>query len=93
MLSHDDSKLYFVSDRLPSKGNTDIFVVDIKKDGSFSKPRNLGSFVNTEGNEKIKGEINLDNIDEKIENKEQELKKLEKALRQKHAGSICTSSN
>ena len=51
MLSHDDSKLYFVSDRLPSKGNTDIFVVDIKKDGSFSKPRNLGSFVNTEGNE------------------------------------------
>ena len=51
MLNADDSKLYFVSDRLPSKGNTDIFVVDILKEGDFSKPRNLGSFVNTEGNE------------------------------------------
>ncbi len=51
VLNADDSKLYFVSDRLPSKGNTDIFVVDILKEGDFSKPRNLGSFVNTEGNE------------------------------------------
>ncbi|MGB5322052.1 OmpA family protein [Lutimonas sp.] len=51
VLNVDDSKLYFVSDRLPSKGKTDIFVVDILKEGDFSKPRNLGSFVNTEGNE------------------------------------------
>jgi len=51
VLNSDNSKLYFVSDRLPSKGNTDIFVVDILKEGDFSKPRNLGSFVNTEGNE------------------------------------------
>ena len=51
VLNADDSKLYFVSDRLPSKGNTDIFVVDILKEGEFSKPRNLGAFVNTEGNE------------------------------------------
>ena len=51
VLNSDDSKLYFVSDRLPSKGNTDIFVVDVLKEGEFSKPRNLGSFVNTEGNE------------------------------------------
>lgn len=51
VLNADDSKLYFVSDRLPSKGNTDIFVVDVLKEGNFSKPRNLGSFVNTEGNE------------------------------------------
>ena len=51
VLNADDSKLYFVSDRLPSKGNTDIFVVDILGDGEYSKPTNLGSFVNTEGNE------------------------------------------
>ncbi len=51
VLNVDDSKLYFVSDRLPSKGKTDIFVVDILNEGDFSKPRNLGSFVNTEGNE------------------------------------------
>lgn len=51
MLNADDSKLYFVSDRLPSKGNTDIFVVDILPDGNYSKPRNLGINVNTEGNE------------------------------------------
>ncbi|WKK66041.1 OmpA family protein [Lutimonas zeaxanthinifaciens] len=51
VLSADDSKLYFVSDRLPSKGKSDIFVVDILKEGNYSKPRNLGSFVNTKGNE------------------------------------------
>ena len=51
VLSTDDSKLYFVSDRLPSKGKSDIFVVDILKEGNYSKPRNLGSFVNTDGNE------------------------------------------
>lgn len=51
VLNADDSKLYFVSDRLPSKGKTDIFVVDILREGDFSKPRNLGSYVNTEGNE------------------------------------------
>lgn len=51
MLNADDSKLYFVSDRLPSKGNTDIFVVDILDDGSYSKPKNLGINVNTTGNE------------------------------------------
>ena len=51
VLSEDGSKLYFVSDRLPSKGMTDIFVVDILEEGNFSKPRNLGSNVNTSGNE------------------------------------------
>lgn len=51
MLNADNSKLYFVSDRLPSKGNTDIFVVDILADGNYSKPRNLGINVNTKGNE------------------------------------------
>lgn len=50
-LSPDDSSLYFVSDRLPSKGKTDIFMVDILDEGKYSKPRNLGSLVNTAGNE------------------------------------------
>ena len=51
VLNADDSKLYFVSDRLPSKGMSDIFVVDVLKGGTYSEPRNLGSFVNTDGNE------------------------------------------
>lgn len=51
VLNGDDSKLYFVSDRLPSKGMSDIFVVDILAEGEYSQPKNLGSFVNTEGNE------------------------------------------
>ncbi len=51
VLNSDNSKLYFVSDRLPSEGKTDIFVVDILKNGKFGKPRNLGKNVNTTGNE------------------------------------------
>lgn len=50
-LNRDNTKLYFVSDRLPSNGKTDIFVVDIKPDGSFGKPRNLGNKINTSGEE------------------------------------------
>lgn len=51
VLSPDDSQLYFVSDRLPSNGGTDIFVVDILDNGKYSKPRNLGENVNTTGQE------------------------------------------
>ena len=51
VLNGDDSKLYFVSDRLPSKGMSDIFVVDILAEGEYSQPKNLGSFVNTDRNE------------------------------------------
>ncbi len=50
-LNKDNTKLYFVSDRLPSMGKNDIFVVDIKKDGSFGIPRNLGKAINTTGEE------------------------------------------
>jgi len=49
VLNADNSKLYFVSDRLPSKGKTDVFVVDILGNGNYSKPRNLGTNVNTSG--------------------------------------------
>ena len=51
VLSKDNTKLYFVSNRLPSQGGMDIFVVDILKDGTFGKPKNLGKNVNTSGNE------------------------------------------
>ncbi|WP_190810764.1 OmpA family protein [Flagellimonas sp. S3867] len=50
-LNPDGSKLYFVSDMPGSLGSTDIFVVDIHKDGSFSRPRNMGPTINTSGRE------------------------------------------
>jgi outer membrane protein OmpA-like peptidoglycan-associated protein len=46
-LNKDDTKLYFVSDRPGSYGKTDIFVVDIYEDGTYSEPRNLGDKINT----------------------------------------------
>lgn len=50
-LSADEKQLYFVSDREGGIGQTDIYVVDINDDGSYSEPRNLGSKINTEGRE------------------------------------------
>lgn len=50
-LSPDNKKLYFVSDRAGGLGGTDIYVVDIKENGNFSSPENLGDRVNTEGRE------------------------------------------
>ncbi|MCF6297430.1 MAG: OmpA family protein [Flavobacteriaceae bacterium] len=46
-LSKDGKKLYFVSDRPESIGKTDIYVVDINDDGSYSSPKNLGKKINT----------------------------------------------
>ncbi len=50
-LSPDGSKLYFVSDMPGTLGQTDIFYVNVNGDGSFSKPKNLGSKINTVGRE------------------------------------------
>ena len=50
-LSKDETKLYFVSDRPESIGKTDIFVVDVHADGTYSEPRNLGPKINTEEKE------------------------------------------
>lgn len=50
-LSFDEKKLYFVSDMPGSYGETDIYVVDINEDGTFSKPKNLGPKINTAGKE------------------------------------------
>ncbi len=50
-LNLDDSKLYFISDRPESIGKTDIYVVDINDDGTYSEPKNLGPRINTEERE------------------------------------------
>ncbi|TFG71634.1 MAG: cell envelope biogenesis protein OmpA, partial [Flavobacteriales bacterium] len=50
-LSPDGKKLYFVSDMPGSLGETDIFVVDVMEDGTFSEPKNLGPEINTERKE------------------------------------------
>ena len=50
-LSTDGKQLYFVSDMPGSIGETDIFVVDVLENGSFSTPRNLGPEINTEQKE------------------------------------------
>nr|WP_299382803.1 OmpA family protein [Allomuricauda sp.] len=50
-LSPDGRYMYFVSDMPGSIGETDIFVVEILRDGSFSQPRNLGPAINTSGRE------------------------------------------
>ncbi len=50
-INKENTKLYFVSNRTPSYGGTDIFYVDINSDGSFGEPTNLGAKINTVGNE------------------------------------------
>ena len=50
-LSEDGKKLYFVSDMPGTIGATDIFVVDILGENTYSTPRNLGPEVNTSGRE------------------------------------------
>jgi outer membrane protein OmpA-like peptidoglycan-associated protein len=50
-LSVDNKKLYFVSDREGGFGQTDIYEVDILESNKFSKPKNLGNKINTEGRE------------------------------------------
>jgi len=46
-LSKDGSKLYFISDMPDGFGETDIYVVDILRDGNYGVPQNLGPNVNT----------------------------------------------
>lgn len=46
-LNQNEDKLYFASDIEGTTGQSDIFVVDIHADGSFSEPKNLGQNINT----------------------------------------------
>ncbi|UPQ80391.1 OmpA family protein [Flavobacterium azooxidireducens] len=50
-LSKDGKTLYFASNRPGSIGGTDIWKVAVNADGSYGEPENLGSKVNTEGEE------------------------------------------
>jgi len=50
-VSADGKKLYFASDMPGTLGQSDIWVVDIKKNNKFGKPTNLGANINTEGRE------------------------------------------
>ena len=50
-LSSDGKLLYFVSDMPGTIGGTDIFVVDVLDNDAYSKPRNLGEAINTQGRE------------------------------------------
>ena len=61
VLNKDDNQLYFVSDRPESIGKTDLFVVDIYEDGSYSEPINLGPQINTKDREMFPF-IGIDNV-------------------------------
>jgi len=50
-LNKDDTQLFFVSDGPESTGKTDIFVVDLLEDGTYGKPENLGTKINSEERE------------------------------------------
>jgi len=50
-VSKDGTKMYFVSDRPGGFGETDIYMVDIYENGTFSEPQNLGRTINTEAKE------------------------------------------
>lgn len=50
-LSSDEKTLYFASNMPGTLGQSDLFKVEIKSDGSYGTPTNLGNVINTEGRE------------------------------------------
>lgn len=50
-LSPDGKVLYFASDMTGSRGQSDLWRVVVKDDGTFSEPENLGPKINTEARE------------------------------------------
>lgn len=48
-----DNKLYFASNKLGGFGGFDLYVADVKEDGTLSEPKNLGETVNTEKDDKF----------------------------------------
>lgn len=49
-LSEDEKKMFFISDMPGGKGGTDVWCV-LKQKDSWSNPINMGSLINTSGNE------------------------------------------
>ncbi len=52
-LSQDGKRLYFASDMPGSLGSFDLFYVDINEDGTYGKPVNLGTKINTKHREQF----------------------------------------
>lgn len=50
-LSYDDSTMVFASDRLPTSGGLDLFLVRLTSDG-WSEPVSLGPLINSSGHER-----------------------------------------
>lgn len=50
-LSTDGKTLYFASDMPGGVGGSDIYKVEVKENGTFGEPINLGTEINTEGQE------------------------------------------
>ncbi len=50
-LNKDGSKLYFTSDMPGGYGGTDLYYVEVYKNGTYSAPQNLGNNINTSKNE------------------------------------------
>lgn len=48
-----DNKLYFASNKLGGFGGFDLYVANIKEDGTLSDPKNLGYAVNTDKDDKF----------------------------------------
>ncbi len=50
-ITPDGKTIYFASDRLGTKGGLDIWKIELKADGKWSMPVNLGPEINTKDNE------------------------------------------
>jgi tetratricopeptide (TPR) repeat protein len=51
MMSHDQRRFFFVSDRPGGFGGRDIYVMERKKNGKWTRPKNLGPGINTPNDE------------------------------------------
>jgi len=51
VLSNDEKILYFVSDMPGGKGGTDIWYSELQENGTWGRPRNAGSVINTSRDE------------------------------------------
>jgi len=50
-ISADEKTIYFTSDRAGGYGGTDIYMIKMQADNTWSEPINMGSTINTEFNE------------------------------------------
>lgn len=52
-ITEDGQRLYFISERPGGEGQGDIYVAELRGNGKWGKPENLGPLVNTPGDEKF----------------------------------------